>query len=409
VTPVNILFLTQVLPYPLDAGPKVRAYYTLRHLADSGHSLTLVSFLRSTDAPAAIEHLRSYCRRVVTVPLQRRRWKDGLALGRSLLTGEPLLIARDHSAPMYKQVQALVDECHFDAVHADQLWMAPYALAARTQAERRGERPRLILDQHNAVFLIPRRMADQARNPIARFGYRRESVRMAEYEADTCLAFDRVVTVTDEDRRYLLQLYGDHHRPHFSSTIPICLDLESTPIVRPSSNTTEILFIGGMHWPPNADGVEWFTHQVLPLIRARVRGTRFTAVGKLPPRSLQAQVLAGDIHLPGYVANLEPYWSRSGVFVVPLRAGGGMRVKILDAWACGVPVVSTTVGAEGLAYSPGYNLLLADSAQEFAQAVVQVLTDRALAERLAQGGRATLKNHYDWRTIYVGWNEIYSG
>jgi glycosyltransferase involved in cell wall biosynthesis len=406
---VKILFLTQVLPYPLDAGPKVRAYYTLRHLANRGHDITLVSFVRSNDEPEAIEHLRSYCNRVVTVPLQRTRWQDGLALGRSLLTGEPLLIARDHSAFMYRQMQSLVDAHHFDAIHADQLWMAPYAMAARTRAERRGEQPRLILDQHNAVFLIPRRLAAQARNPIARLGYHRESARMAAYEAHTCLAFDRVVTVTDEDQRYLLQLYRNGHKPNFAGVIPSCLDLESIAVVRPSPTLGEILFIGGMHWPPNADGVEWFTHQVLPLIRARVPGAHFTAVGKQPPHSLQTEVLDGSIHLPGYVADLQPYWSRSSVFVVPLRAGGGMRVKILDAWASGVPVVSTIVGAEGLACSPGDNILLADSAEEFAQAVLQLLTDQTLAERLTQAGRATFEQYYNWRTVYTAWDEVYSG
>jgi glycosyltransferase involved in cell wall biosynthesis len=405
---VRILFLTQVLPYPLDAGPKVRAYYTLRHLAASGHTITLVSFMRTGDAPEAIEHLGSYCDRVVTVPLQRTRWQDGLALGRSLLTGEPLLIARDHSVPMHERVQALVEECRFDAIHADQLWMAPYALAARARAERQGEQPRLILDQHNAVFLIPRRLAAQARNPIVRLAYRRESARMAAYEEQTCLAFDQVVTVTDEDRRYLLQLYQNGRRPNFSRVIPICVELESSPTVRPLPDSADISFIGGMHWPPNADGVEWFTHQVLPLIEARIPGARFTAVGKQPPQSVQAEVLAAGVHLPGYVADLQPYWKRSRVFVVPLRAGGGMRVKILDAWASGVPVVATTVGAEGLACSPGHNVLLADSADEFAQAVIRLLTDRGLAERLAQGGRTTLENYYNWRTVYTAWDEVYA-
>jgi len=406
---VRILFLTQVVPYPLDAGPKVRAYYTLRHLAARGHAITLVSFTRSSDVPEAVEHLRNYCDRVVTLPLQRTRWQDGLALGRSLLTGEPLLIARDHSVPMYQQVQTLVDECHFDAIHADQLWMAPYALAGRARAERQGGRPRLILDQHNAVYLIPRRLAAQARNPIARLGYRRESALMEAYEAHTCLAFDRVVTVTDEDRRYLMQLYPNGRQPYFSAAIPICLEVEPMPVVHSSPDAAEILFIGGMHWPPNADGVEWFTHEVLPIIRARVPGARFTAVGKQPPQSLQAEVLAGNVYLPGYVDELQPYWRRSGVFVVPLRAGGGMRVKILDAWASGVPVVSTTVGAEGLASSLGHNMLLADSADEFAQAVIQLLTDRALAERFTQGGRATLEQHYNWRTVYSAWDEVYGG
>lgn len=406
---MRILFLTQVLPYPLDAGPKVRAYYTLRHLAGSGHVVTLVSFMRSSDTAHAVEHLQSYCDRVITVSLQRTRWQDGLALGRSLLTGEPLLIARDHSVPMYKQLQALVDECQFDAVHADQLWMAPYALAAGARIKRRGGRPRLILDQHNAVFLIPRRLADQTHNPIARLGYRRESARMAAYEAQTCLAFDRVVTVTDEDRRCLMQLYQKGDQPQFSGAIPICLELESNTIVRPLPEAKEILFIGGMHWPPNADGVEWFTHQVLPLIQARVPGVRFTAVGKQPPQFLQADVLAGNVELPGYAAELQPYWERSRVFVVPLRAGGGMRVKILDAWMWGVPVVSTSVGAEGLVCSSGDNLLLADSAEEFVQAVIQLLTDRALANHLVQGGRATLEQYYDWRKVYTAWDEVYTG
>ena len=405
---MRILFLTQVLPYPLDAGPKVRAYYTLRHLAARGHAITLVSFVRGSDTSQAVEHLRDHCERVITVPLQRTRWQDGLALGRSLLTGEPLLIARDHAAPMYKCLQGLVDEWHFDAIHSDQLWMAPYALAARARAERRFEKPRLILDQHNAVFLIPRRMATQAHNPITRWGYRRESTQMAAFEARTCLAFDRVVTVTGEDQHHLLLLYQNGRRPGFAGVIPICVDPGPTPDMRQTTEAAETLFIGGMHWPPNADGVEWFAREVLPLVRAQVPGVRFTAIGKQPPQSLQAEMLVGGIHAPGYVDELQPFWARSSVFVVPLRAGGGMRVKILDAWAQGVPVVSTTIGAEGLTYSPGESILLADSASEFARAVIRLLTDQALADRLARGGRATIEKHYDWRTVYAAWDGVYT-
>ena len=405
---MRILFLTQILPYPLDAGPKVRAYYTLRHLASRGHAITLVSFVRGSDTPDAIEHLRNYCERVITVPLQRTRWQDGLALGRSLLTGEPLLIARDHIAPMYRRVQSLAYSDHFDAIHADQLWMAPYALAARATAERRFNKPSLVLDQHNAVFLIPRRMAAQARNPIARLGYGRESARMAAFEARTCLAFDHVVTVTEEDQHHLLGLFQNGRRPNFAGVIPICLDPGPPPEIHRATGTAEILFIGGMHWPPNADGVEWFAHQVLPQVRARVPSVRFTAVGKQPPQSLQADLHVGTINAPGYADDIQPYWAHSNLFIVPLRAGGGMRVKILDAWAQGVPVVSTTIGAEGLAYSPGQNVLLADTATEFADAVVQLLTDQALADRLARGGRATLEQYYDWRTVYAAWDAVYA-
>jgi glycosyltransferase involved in cell wall biosynthesis len=161
-----------------------------------------------------------------------------------------------------------------------------------------------------------------------------------------------------------------------------------------------------MHWPPNADGVTWFAEEVLPLIIKALPNARFTAVGKQPPRRTGAASPAG-LNLPGYVKELQPFWERSAAFVVPLRAAGGMRVKILDAWARGLPVISTTIGAEGLAWVEGENLLIADTAADFAAAVTRVLTLPDLAARLAQGGRATVEQHYDWRTAYAAWDAIY--
>jgi polysaccharide biosynthesis protein PslH len=403
---VKILFLTQVLPFPLDAGPKVRAYYALRRLAAQGHAVTLVSFVRAMDGAAALDHLRSLCDRVLTVPLRRARWRDGAAAVRSLLTGEPLLIARDRIGAMTKVVRSLAAEVRFDAVHADQLWMAPYALAAQATARQAGWRPQLVLDQHNAVHLIPERLATAARDPLTRLAYRRERARMADYEARTCLAFDQVVTVTQDDRDCLLQLYRNGRRPNFAAVIPICIDPEAVPAGTRQAAGPELLFVGGMHWPPNADGVTWFADEVLPLVRKGLPNARFTAVGKQPPRRPGAAPLAG-LHLSGYVAELQPFWERSAAFVVPLRAGGGMRVKILDAWARGLPVVSTTIGAEGLAWAHGENLLIADTAADFAAAVTRVLTNPDLAARLAQGGRATVERHYDWRTAYAAWDGIY--
>jgi glycosyltransferase involved in cell wall biosynthesis len=118
--------------------------------------------------------------------------------------------------------------------------------------------------------------------------------------------------------------------------------------------------------------------------------------------------VADFIEAPGYVENVEPFWARSQVFIVPLHAGGGMRVKILDAWAQGLPVVSTTVGAEGLHYQNGENILIADTPEAFAQAVLAVLRDPGLAGRLAAAGRQNVEQHYDWRRIYPAWDAIYA-
>jgi glycosyltransferase involved in cell wall biosynthesis len=263
-----------------------------------------------------------------------------------------------------------------------------------------------VLDQHNAVHLIPRRLAAGG-GGLVRAGWQREAALMARYERQTCRAFDQVVTVTAEDAQALAELYPPAQAPAFS-VIPICIDVDLT---RPQSwpeGSPNLLFIGGMHWPPNADGVRWFAELVLPAICASQPRTRLFAVGRQPPDELRHGLASEFIEAPGYVDDPQPFWSSSQVFVVPLRAGGGMRVKILDAWARGVPVVSTTIGAEGLQYKPGDDILIADSPEDFAAAVIAILTDPSLARRLAAAGRATVERHYDWRQVYPAWEMIYA-
>lgn len=406
---MNVLFLTQVLPYPLDAGPKVRAYYVLRHLA-AQHTVTLVSFVRASDPPAALAHLREVCAQVITCPLPRSRLREAVAVVRSGRRGEPVLIARDWLPALAATLATLLETARFDVVHADQLWMAPYALAARSLAARRGDRPRLVLDQHNAVYLIPRRMAAAARSPLRRLVWQREARLMARYEARTCLAFDRVVTVTEPDRQALRALFPTPPRPAFTEVIPICIDAHAVPARPRPADQPGILFLGGMHWPPNSEGVLWFGREALPAVHAQFPTAVFWAIGRQAPAALAALALhqRGVIQAPGYVDDPEPYWAKSWVFVVPLLAGGGMRVKILDAWARGLPVVSTTIGAEGLDARDGDNLLLADTPAAFAQAVNRVLGDAALAARLSEAGRRTVAAQYDWRAVYPAWDAVYA-
>jgi hypothetical protein len=375
---LNILYLSQLLPYPLDAGAKLREYYVLRYLAER-HSVTLAAFVRGSDTPEAQGHLRALVTRLVTCPIQRSAWREAWAVARSALSGEPVLIARDRNSAMFAQLRRLTAETQFDAIHADQLWMAPYALAAEVRRGAGSRRPRLVLDQHNAVYLIPRRLAHSAKNPAMRLAWRREARQMARYEAAICRAVDRVVTVTAADQAALAE----------------------------RSASAGVLFVGGMHWPPNADGAAWFAESILPAVREKAPLARFLAVGRQPPESLR-QPAADFIEAPGYVDDPGPYWARSQVFVVPLRAGGGMRVKILDAWAQGLPVVSTTIGAEGLIYQEGENILIADTPEAFAAAVVSVLNDAGLAQRLASAGRANVEQHYDWRRAYPAWDAIYA-
>jgi len=395
---MRILFLTQVLPLPLDAGPKIRAYYVLRYLLEAGHDVSLLSFVRPDDSPAAVESLRKLCGLVETVPMSRSLAGDVWNAGRSVLSSRPFLIVRDERSEMVEKVQSLCRSRSFDAVHADQLWMASYA--------RRAPGLRKILDQHNAVFQIPRRLAAGERNPLKRAFLKLEAKKLAAYETETCSQFDRVVWVSNADLEALRK--SGRARPARLAdgpVIPICVDPWAAGCPSPESRRFRITFLGGMHWPPNAEGVKWFLKEVWPRVTAASPDSVLTLIGRKPPRL--AAFSPGKVEMVGFAPDVKRYVDETAVFVVPLHSGGGMRVKILDAWSWRLPIVSTTIGAEGLATHQGENILLADTPDEFAQATIEVLQNQALARKISEQGRATVENCYDWKKVYTSWDEVY--
>ncbi len=201
---MKILFLTQVLPYPLDAGPKVRNYYVLRHLAQQ-HEVTLVSFIRSDKEKQHLAHLNRFCHEVHLVPIYRSRTRDAFHLAHSLVNGEPFLIARDSIGQMHGTVQRLVRENHFDVVHADQLAMAQYVV--NTNGAKK------VLDEHNAVWTLVRRLWQNETSAARKLVLGLEWRKMYKYETATCRRFDHVFTVTDEDKQ-LLQIANPKSQSH---------------------------------------------------------------------------------------------------------------------------------------------------------------------------------------------------
>jgi len=404
----KILFLTQVLPYPLDAGPKIRAYYVLRYLAQQ-HEVTLVSFVRADDRPDYVAHLHDICAAVHTLPMARSRLRDVRAAALSVLSGKPLVVVRDEIAAMQALLRRLVREQRFDFIHADQVSMAQYALYARRHSP--GPKPRAILDAHNALYLIPTRMAEYEANPLKRWLYRREARLLARYEARTYRLFDHVAFVSDEDRQAVMAVMNEPRAAWLaanSTLIPICIDPADRALVQRVAAPQSVLHLGTMFWPPNIDGVLWFAERAFPRVLEAVPEAHFTIVGKNPPPSVESlPQRVRNVHVTGYVPQPEPYLKQAAAFIVPLHAGGGMRVKIIDAWGWGVPIVSTTIGAEGIEVRDGENILLADNSADFAAAVARLLQDPALSERLRANGRAWVEERYNWQRIYPAWDEIY--
>jgi len=294
---------------------------------------------------------------------------------------------------MDEQVKRIVGQRSCDAVHADQLWMAPYG--ARCSSVRLK-----VLDQHNAVFRVPEGLAASRRNPIVKALLRQEAVKLLRFERQTLERFDRVVWVTNEDRAACSR---DGGAARDDAVIPIAVDPSGTlPIKRPAP--FRVTFLGGIHWPPNAEAVRWFADAIWPRVAAAVPGRVFTVIGKGSPGRLGD---SSSISVTGYVRELGSYLAETAAFVVPLRAGAGMRVKILDAWCRALPVVSTSIGSEGIKGVHGENLLIADEADAFAENLIHVLRNQRAASRLGANGRATVEAHYDWRKVYRAWDGIY--
>lgn len=402
---MRILFLSQLVPYPPDAGAKVRSYHVLRYLAQQGHIITLACWRRVGDSEVALDGLSDLCDTVHTVPLLRAPWRDLCHYARSLVNGQPFLIARDHAPALVDWLADHLAQTSVDAIHADQLWMAPVALAAATLVH---PRPRLTLDQHNATFLVARRLAELEPKRVKRRLLAREARRMLDFERAAVRRFDRVVWVTAEDRAALAE--ADENSAEWlpnSTVIPIAVDVQASRPVAVTPSACRVTFVGGMHWPPNAEGIAWFARAVWPQVVAAVPQARLTVIGRQPPFDPAAAPIP-NLDAPGYVADFRPYLAETAVFIVPLRAGGGMRVKILEAWAWGLPVVATTLGAEGISYRPGEELLVADDAAEFAAAVITLLNDPTRRRQLSAAGRACVERHYDRRAIYPAWDKVYA-
>lgn len=405
---LRVLFLTQILPYPPDAGPKVKTWNVIRYLGEQGHAVTLVSFVRPEEL-AFLPVVRQTCTAVYTVPIHRSRVRDAGYWLKSNLSGRPFLIERDDSAEMRALVRRLLAEDTFDVIHADQLTMTQFALHSD------GYSPVNIFDAHNAVWTIVERMASNAAwflRPVAAL----EARRVKRYEGMLLQAFDYTLAVTEPDRRLLLEAAASHGGQEAAKTlasrmqvIPIAVDTCELQPVRRRPGSLNLMTLGTLHYPPNADGIRWFIHEVFPQVRAQAPGATLMIVGKNPPQDFinLAAEQPGVFEVTGYVPDLQPYFEQAALVMIPVRSGGGMRVRILEAFARGMPVVTTTVGLEGIEARPGDEVIVADDPDALAAAVVNLLKDETEQRRLAENGRRLAEQRYDWQVVLAQMGSVY--
>lgn len=385
---MRILWVKADKLLPVQNGGNIRTYHVLRHLS-ARHQLTFYSYYAGAPDPGYESELKRELPGSVAVCTGKREL-EGAARGLDYLAhlGDqaPYAVSRFAHAPVQKQIQSWYRDGRFDVAICDFLDAAinfPGSLNIPS-----------VLFQHNVESEIWRRHAATAGNPVKRMMYGMEFRKMLGYERAACCKFQHVIAVSENDRSLMMRwVDGDR-----VTVVPTGVDLEQYhPAPRTTTQAPLITFVGAMDWEPNVDGVEYFCAEVLPIIKAEVPEARFRIVGRNPDRRVQKW--AGDsIEITGRVPSVVEHLHESAVVIVPLRIGGGTRLKIYEAMATAKAVVSTTIGAEGLDVHHGRDIMLADDPASFAQAVIMLLRDPALRERYEKAAAETAAR-YDWPAI----------
>jgi glycosyltransferase involved in cell wall biosynthesis len=386
--PVRILWVKADKILPVHSGGNIRSYQILRQLA-SRHELVFFSYYGGGRDAEYEEEITRQLPGAVCLCTGKRELtslRRGLDYLRKLPARAPYAVSRFKSAPVQESLRNWFQERRFDVAVCDFLDAAvnfPGHLAIPA-----------VLFQHNVESEIWRRHALTAHNPIRRLLYRAEFKKMLSYEQSMVRKFHHVIAVSEHDRR-LMSEWTDSAR---ITVVPTGVDLHEYQPDR-SSRPVEplVLFVGAMDWEPNIDAVEYFCREIWPLIQGKVPAARFRIVGRNPVRRVQ-RLASSSVEITGSVPSVVDHLRESAVVVVPLRVGGGTRLKIYEAMAAGKAVVSTSVGAEGLDVANGQDILLADDPGAFAAPVTMLLEDVELRRRYERAA-ATLAAKYDWAAI----------
>jgi glycosyltransferase involved in cell wall biosynthesis len=387
---MNIVFVTLGSPYPPDSGVRIRDYQIITRIA-AHHSVTLLGLLYSEDEVRTLSHLEQFCDRVdYEVMRPDSVWKGPCRLVGHLKAGRPLATYPFYYDGMAQKIRRAVLETGAKIVQVEHSFLAPYIEAIRANAGCKAvlSLHNLGVRQYGGMRHLNMTAAEKAESWL-------KWLAMIGWEARYASRFDRTITVSRLERDLLRS-----GAPRLTvDIIPNGCDTRAVVPLPEATAGNGLLYVGTLGYPPNSDAVLHFTQTILPLIRRRVPDTTLVVVGHRPSPAVRRLADRGDIVLAGTVSDLLPYYREAKVCIVPLRAGGGTRLKILEAMALGRPVVSTQVGCEGLEVSDGEHLLVADAPADFADRVVQLITDAQLRQRLRQNARALVESVYDWSVI----------
>jgi len=400
---MNLLWLNAGILLPLDKGGKLRTWHLMRHLARH-HEISYLSFSDASETGADRRGMGEVASDLVTIPRSepaKGTVKFYLHASRYLVDRVPYAVAKYRSAAYRRAIEQLLNDRQFDAIVCD--FLPPVVnLPDKLPCPA-------ILFTHNVESEIWRRHAENAGNRAARLLLSEQRRRMARFERDALSRFDLVLAVSDTDRQTFGRLYPGALRTP-AHVVQTGVD---TAYFAPVSGTSpgrraHLVFTGSMDWLPNEDAMQYFVREILPRIRQVEPEATLSIIGRSPTPAVKRLADIAGIEVTGRVDDVRPHIAAGAVYVVPLRIGGGTRLKIFEAMAMGKAVVSTTVGAEGLPVTPGGNIVIADEPARFAQAVIHLIRDQDARVRVETAARRLVVERYDWSAVARDFEEALS-
>ena len=370
----------------------------LKHLKDE-HRVTYLTLDDGVCDNDAGEKAVEYCHDLIRVPHQtHEKFTPGfyLELARNLLSPFPYAVKKYESKPMREAILEVLAQGDIDVLVCD--FLAPALNVPGTISSAS------VLFQHNVEAIIWKRHYETQTNSAKRAFLKREWHKMTKFEGQMCRQFDCVIAVSPEDR----DLMRAEYKVKCVDSVPTGVDTEYfKPRGEMTAGTYDLVFTGSMDWLPNEDGIRYFVESVFPLIRQRIPEARLTVVGRNPSKSLvELSQRDPSLIVTGRVDDVRGYIDEAAVYIVPLRIGGGTRLKIFEAMAMEKPVVSTSIGAEGLPVEDGADIILADTAEAFAAGVEKLLSDSQLARDVGLRGAKKVREQFGWQQVARNFAEL---
>jgi glycosyltransferase involved in cell wall biosynthesis len=388
---LKILWLKTGPLHPLDTGGKIRTYNMLKELKKK-HHITYIALAPLETKDENKQKAVEYCQEAIWIPWEetsKDNYKLYIELFQNMLFSDlPYAVQKYQSLEMQEYIERLDCSGNYDIIICD-------FLIPSVNIKKKLATPS-VLFQHNVESLIWKRRYDNAKG-IKRVYLYNQRKRMEQYEQKGCMLFDGVATVSVNDSDILKEEFG---LTNIIGDVPTGVDTSYFKPIEAVKRRGSIVFSGSMDWDPNEDAVLYFVKEIYPLIKEKAPYASFTVVGRNPSQRLKSlNKLDSSINITGTVEDVRPYLTESEVYVVPLRIGGGTRIKIFEAMAMALPVVSTSIGAEGLSVKNGENILLSDQPEEFADNVIKLLQDQKNREEIGEKALTLIQKRFSWGAV----------